>query len=66
MMGLRGFDYECYRQSRRSSYRGTFRAMLASRTQNIDSIVRTSDRDLPVVNIKVSSRISGDRDSEMI
>ncbi|XP_037078278.1 collagen alpha-1(I) chain-like isoform X2 [Pollicipes pollicipes] len=51
-MGLRGFDYECYRQARRSNLHSTFRALLSSRTQNLDSIVRTEDRTLPVVNIK--------------
>lgn len=54
MHGVRGADYECYRQSRRANFRGTFRAFLASRVQNLDSIVRHKDSDLPIVNIKVS------------
>lgn len=53
MHGVRGADYECYRQSRRANFRGTFRAFLASRVQNLDSIVRHKDSDLPIVNIKV-------------
>jgi hypothetical protein len=53
MHGVRGADYACYRQARRANLRGTFRAFLASRVQDLDSIVRSSDRDLPVVNIKV-------------
>jgi len=53
MTGVRGADYSCYRESRRAGLRGTFRAFLSSRVQNLDSIVRFSDRDLPVVNIKV-------------
>ena len=53
MTGVRGADYSCYRESRRAGLRGTFRAFLSSRVQNLDSIVRYSDRDLPVVNIKV-------------
>ena len=52
-MGLRGFDYECYRQARRANYRGTFRALLSSRTQNLDSIVGPDFRALPVVNMNV-------------
>ncbi|PNF18720.1 hypothetical protein B7P43_G05034 [Cryptotermes secundus] len=52
MTGVRGADYSCYRESRRAGLRGTFRAFLSSRVQNLDSIVRFSDRELPVVNIK--------------
>ena len=52
-MGLRGFDYECYRQARRANYRGTFRALLSSRTQNVDSIVGPDYRSRPVVNTNV-------------
>lgn len=50
--GVRGADYECYRQSRQAHLRGTFRALLASRVQNLDSIVRAKDADLPLVNLK--------------
>ncbi|XP_054167998.1 collagen alpha-1(XV) chain-like isoform X2 [Oppia nitens] len=50
--GIRGADYECYRQSRRANMRGTFRAFVASRVQNLDSIVRYKDSKLPIVNIK--------------
>ena len=32
---------------------GTFRAFLASRVQNLDTIVRSSDREYPVVNLRV-------------
>ncbi|KAG0429304.1 hypothetical protein HPB47_023778, partial [Ixodes persulcatus] len=52
MHGVRGADYECYRQSRHAHLRGTFRALLASRVQNLDSIVRAKDADLPLVNLK--------------
>lgn len=52
MHGVRGADYECYRQSRRANLRGTFRAFLTSRVQNLESIVRFRDANLPVVNIK--------------
>lgn len=53
MHGIRGADYACYRQARQAGLRGTFRAFLSSRVQNVDSIVRLGDRDLPIVNIKV-------------
>ncbi|XP_051166269.1 collagen alpha-1(XXII) chain isoform X2 [Leptopilina boulardi] len=52
MHGVRGADYTCYRQAKRAGLRGTFRAFLSSRVQNVDSIVRLGDRDLPIVNIK--------------
>ncbi|XP_057319843.1 collagen alpha-1(IX) chain-like isoform X3 [Microplitis mediator] len=52
MHGLSGADFACYRQARRAGLKGTFRAFLSSRLQNLDSIVRSSDRDLPIVNIK--------------
>lgn len=53
MRGVRGTDYACYRQARKAGLKGTFRALLTSRVQNLDSIVRYSDRHLPVVNLKV-------------
>lgn len=53
MHGVRGADYACYRQAKRAGLRGTFRAFLSSRVQNVDSIVRLGDRELPIVNIKV-------------
>lgn len=55
MKGQRGADYSCYRQARRAGLRGTYRAFLSSRIQNLDSIVRYADWDLPVVNIKVAA-----------
>ncbi|KAG8335310.1 biological adhesion [Homalodisca vitripennis] len=45
-------DYQCYRQARRAGLRSKFRAFLSSRAQNIDSLVRFTDRVLPVVNLK--------------
>ena len=52
MQGIRGADFGCYRQARRAGLSGTFRAFLSARVQNLDSIVRSADRSLPVVNIK--------------
>ncbi|CAH1994165.1 unnamed protein product [Acanthoscelides obtectus] len=49
--GVSGADYACYREARRAGLRATFRAMLSSRTQNVDSLVRLQDRKLPVVNL---------------
>ncbi|KAJ8922445.1 hypothetical protein NQ315_004392, partial [Exocentrus adspersus] len=50
--GVRGADYACYREARRAGLRGTFRAFLSSRVQNVDSIVRQIDRKLPVSNLR--------------
>ncbi|KAL3275610.1 hypothetical protein HHI36_020363 [Cryptolaemus montrouzieri] len=50
--GVRGADYACYREARRAGLRGTFRAFLSSRVQNVDSIVRQADRKLPVSNLR--------------
>lgn len=50
--GVRGADYSCYREAKRAGLKGTFRAFLSSRVQNIDSIVRQNDRKLPVSNIR--------------
>lgn len=50
MHGIRRVDYACYRQGRRAGFRGTFRAFLTSKIQNLNSIVRYADRHLPVVN----------------
>lgn len=50
--GIRDADYECYKQSRKHNFRTTFRAFLASRVQNLNSIVRQQDSKLPIVNLK--------------
>ncbi|XP_065086473.1 collagen alpha-1(XVIII) chain isoform X7 [Ochlerotatus camptorhynchus] len=52
MQGIRGADYNCYRQARRAGLLGTFRAFLSSRITNLDTIVRIADRGLPVVNTR--------------
>lgn len=52
MHGVRDVDYECFRQSRRANLKGTFRAFITSRVQNLDSLVRPRDTRLPVVNLK--------------
>ncbi|CAG7836225.1 unnamed protein product [Allacma fusca] len=52
MHGVRGADYSCYRQARSANLAGTFRGFLSSFVQNLDSIVKYSDRNLPVLNTK--------------
>lgn len=52
--GQRGVDYACYKQAKQAGLEGTFRAFLATKIQNLDSLVREADRDLPVVNLKVT------------
>lgn len=54
MHGVRGADHACYRQAQRANMRGTFRAFISSRVQDLDSIVRPADRSLPVINSRVS------------
>nr|XP_028559906.1 collagen alpha-1(XV) chain-like [Podarcis muralis] len=52
MNGIGGVDLRCYRQSQEAKLRGTFRAFLSSSTQSLVSIVKRSDRNLPIVNLK--------------
>ncbi|KAI7688415.1 hypothetical protein SSS_02152 [Sarcoptes scabiei] len=52
MHGTRDVDYECFRQSRRANLKGTFRAFVTSRVQNLDSLIRLKDLRLPIVNLK--------------
>nr|WP_208704917.1 hypothetical protein [Lysinibacillus fusiformis] len=52
MSGVRGADLQCYRQSQEARLYGTFRAFLSAPTQDLASIVKRTDRALPVVNLK--------------
>ncbi|KAM7081881.1 uncharacterized protein J5F26_014590 [Ciconia maguari] len=52
MSGIRGADLQCYRQSQEARLFGTFRAFLSAPTQDLVSIVKRTDRTLPVVNLK--------------
>lgn len=52
--GIAGADGHCYRHAVRSGVKGEFRAVLTSRLQDIESIVHTNYRDLPVTNSKVN------------
>ncbi|XP_050790723.1 collagen alpha-1(XV) chain-like isoform X4 [Gopherus flavomarginatus] len=52
MNGLSGADLQCHRQSQEAQLSSTLRAFLSSPTQNLVSIVRRTDRALPIVNLK--------------
>ena len=54
MHGISGADNTCYREAKQAGMRGTYRAFLTSRVQNLDSIVHLQfDKSIPIVNIKV-------------
>lgn len=54
MRGIRGADFLCFQQARAVGLKGTFRAFLSSKLQDLYTIVRRSDRDnFPIVNLKV-------------
>lgn len=58
MRGIRGSDFLCFQQARAVGLKGTFRAFLSSKLQDLYSIVRKSDRDsLPILNLKVCKHI---------
>lgn len=59
MSGIRGADLQCYRQSQEAGLYGTFRAFLSAPTQNLVSIVKRTDRTLPVVNLKAGTPFPG-------
>uniref|UniRef100_A0A3Q4H7K7 Collagenase NC10/endostatin domain-containing protein n=1 Tax=Neolamprologus brichardi TaxID=32507 RepID=A0A3Q4H7K7_NEOBR len=53
MRGIRGADFLCFTQAQAIGMKGTFRAFLSSRLQDLHSIVRKTDRqNLSVVNLK--------------
>lgn len=53
MRGIRGADFMCFTQAQAIGMKGTFRAFLSARLQDLHSIVRKVDRDrLPIVNLK--------------
>lgn len=54
MRGIRGADFLCFQQARAIGLKGTFRAFLSSKLQDLHTIVRRSDRgNFPIVNLKV-------------
>jgi len=59
MRGISGADFVCYRQARLAGLGATYRAFLASKLQDISSIVhRPEDMNVPVVNLRVGSHLS--------
>uniref|UniRef100_A0A8C3MRA4 Uncharacterized protein n=1 Tax=Geospiza parvula TaxID=87175 RepID=A0A8C3MRA4_GEOPR len=52
MSGIRGADLQCYRQSQEAGLYGTFRAFLSAPSQQLLSIVKRTDRTLPIINLK--------------
>lgn len=54
MRGIRGADFLCFTQAQAIGMKGTFRAFLSSRLQDLHSIVRKADRErIPILNLKV-------------
>ncbi|KAG5682062.1 hypothetical protein PVAND_011447 [Polypedilum vanderplanki] len=52
LQGLRNADLNCHRQARRSGLMGNFRAFLSTRIQNLDSLIKPEDRELPITNLR--------------
>ncbi|MEQ2157884.1 hypothetical protein GOODEAATRI_006430 [Goodea atripinnis] len=53
MRGIRGADFLCFQQARAVGLKGTFRAFLSSKLQDLYTIVRRSDRaGYPIMNLK--------------
>lgn len=62
MRGIRGADYLCFQQARAIGLKGTFRAFLSSKLQDLYTIVRRADRDnIPIVNLKVGTLLAASR-----
>ena len=55
IVGVAGADHLCYKQARRARVSGTYRALLTSRLQTIESIVVTSSLYSTQQDIKVGS-----------
>ncbi|XP_078537595.1 collagen alpha-1(XVIII) chain isoform X2 [Lissotriton helveticus] len=53
MRSIRGVDLQCFEQARAAGLKGTFRAFLSSRLQDLYSIVRRADRNtIPIMNLR--------------
>nr|XP_054603584.1 collagen alpha-1(XVIII) chain [Nothobranchius furzeri] len=53
MRGNSGADFKCFSQAQAIGLKGTFRAFLSSKLQDIHSIVHRDDREnVPIVNLK--------------
>ena len=54
MNSISGADYTCHQQAREAGIRGTYRAFLSARLQDVATIVHyLEDLDVPIVNSKV-------------
>ncbi|CAH1249517.1 COL15A1 [Branchiostoma lanceolatum] len=53
MNGIRGADFKCFQQATMAGLRGTYRAFLSSKVQDLSSVVSRGDRqNVPIVNLK--------------
>uniref|UniRef100_A0A8C6Y4Y3 Collagenase NC10/endostatin domain-containing protein n=1 Tax=Naja naja TaxID=35670 RepID=A0A8C6Y4Y3_NAJNA len=52
MRGISGVDLQCHQQAQEANLQGTFRAFLSGDTQSLMSVVKRTDRNLPLVNLK--------------
>lgn len=56
MRGNSGADFLCFNQAQAIGLKGTFRAFLSSKLQDIHSIVRRDDSEnVPIINLKVAT-----------
>ena len=55
MGGIAGADYACYEQAYEAGLKGTYRAFISDKMQNIKSVVQRKYQHLPVVNSKVNA-----------
>lgn len=54
MRGISGADFLCFSQAQAIGMKGTFRAFLSSKLEDLNSIVYNSNREnVPIVNLKV-------------
>lgn len=54
MRGISGVDFLCFSQAQAIGMKGTFRAFLSSKLEDLNSIVYSSNREnVPIVNLKV-------------
>jgi hypothetical protein len=55
MRGIRGADEKCYKQAKQVGKKGTYRAFLSTKTQDLASLVyHDIDKSVPIVNMKVN------------
>ena len=55
MRGIRGADEKCYKQAKQVGKKGTYRAFLSTKTQDLASLVYYDiDKSVPIVNMKVN------------